>query len=195
MFPVADDTLLPLRLLWAFQVREDAQKAKELQRVLYSNFDETVISVQSEDGTTADRKHTKVTLVMANKAMLQVAAKHGHRQPLFMDTTFAINRYKFSFLSVLALDDSGKGVPCMWAVLPDEQAETIDKALRVFDVAVKAEQQDWEPSCFITDDSDAEQKAVRCASHVQELAALLLHVIWTISYGLLLWHMRGTCFW
>ena len=144
------------------QCDEDAQLPKEKRKVLYSKFEETTIPVPLEDGTTEHRAHTKVTLVLADKRMISAAARYGHKNPLFMDTTFAINRYKFSFLSILAMDNADKGVPVCWAVLPDEQATTIAEVLQTFKDAVQAVKPDFEPSCFVTDDSDAEQKAVGC---------------------------------
>lgn len=146
------------------QVAEDAKLPKHKRKVLYSKFEETTILVPQEDGTQVEQVHTKVTLVMSDDTQLKAAGKYGHKRPLFMDTTFAINRYKFSFLSILALDNQGKGLPVCWAVLPDESAETIAAVLDAFKQAVEAEQPDFEPSCFVTDDSDAEQKAIECAA-------------------------------
>lgn len=143
------------------QVTEDAAKPKDEQQVLYSRFEECEEEVLQEDGTSQLRKHTKVTLILADKDMLAAARKYGHKRPVFMDTTFAINKYKFPFLTCLAPDSTGRGVPLFWAFLPNEQAETFEQALGVFKEAVREKQPDWEPSCFMTDDSDAEQKAVR----------------------------------
>lgn len=147
------------------QCDQDKLKPKHKQRVLYSDFQETLIAVPQEDGSTEERKHTRVTLILADKNMLQVARKYGQGRPLFMDTTFAINKYKFSFLSIMAMDNAQKGVPVLWGVLPDESAATIAAVLQVFKDAVEEEElPTFSPSCFMTDDSDAEQKAVACAS-------------------------------
>lgn len=113
--------------------------------------------------------HTKVTLLLADADMLKAAVQYGHGRPLFMDTTFAINRYKFSFLSILAMNHAGKGVPVGWAFLPDEQASTFTTVLSCWKARVQEEKADFEPSCFVTDDSDAEQAAVRCACSMQHL--------------------------
>jgi hypothetical protein len=50
--------------------------------------------------------------------MLPAAVTLGYARPLFMDTTLAVNQYKFSFLSIIAMDDHG--LPVCWAITPDE---------------------------------------------------------------------------
>jgi hypothetical protein len=61
--------------------------------------------------TTADNGHAKVLLVLADQDMLHRSAELGHGQPVFMDTTFSIVWYKMSFLTLIPLDEEGRGEP------------------------------------------------------------------------------------
>lgn len=165
------------------QVAEDVQKPVAERKVLYSHFGEDQIEEEDAAGNKTQRKYTSVTLLLADATMLQNAAEFGHARPLFMDTTFAINRYKFSFLSILAMDHEGKGVPVAWAVLPNEQTATITTILQEWKSRVQEQKPDFEPSCFITDDSDAEQAAMQCVPSFIMLANA--HTAGVLLYALL----------
>lgn len=146
-----------------FQVKKDKSEstAECDRRFIYDKFQvrEKEVFV---DGVPTMRKYTAATLVMADKEMLQNACTHGHGKPLFMDTTFAMSKYQGSFLTVLAVDDSNRGIPICWAFVPDEKAETITAVLKALAEAVRKIKPDFQPSCFFTDDCEAEQIAVRC---------------------------------
>jgi len=132
------------------QYEEEQLKPAEERIILHCAVTET------DDGL------TRLLLIVADHDMLQRARELAHQQPLFMDTTFAIVRYKLSFLTLLALDEEGRGEPVCWAFLPDEQETTITEVLRIWRGAVVVGMPHWEPSCFLTDDCDAEQNAVEC---------------------------------
>jgi hypothetical protein len=133
------------------------------RKILFCHFHEAILEEDKSCAPTGQPKaFTKITMAMANQRMLQAAVQYGSKRPLFMDTTFAMNRYKFSFLSILAMDDHGHGLPVCWAIMPDEKLDTITAVLRAFKAAVLQIKRDWQPSCFLTDDCAAEQRAVEC---------------------------------
>lgn len=137
---------------WCLQHVEEQQRSPAERVILHCDISET------SDG------ETRMLLILADEDMLQRARVLADRQPLFMDTTFAVVRYKLSFLTLLG--EEGRGEPVCWAFLPDEQDSTITEASRIWRNAVIAEKPSWAPSCFLTDDCDAEQNAVRCAPSV-----------------------------
>jgi hypothetical protein len=124
--------------------------------------------------TTADDGHAKVLLVLADQDMLHRSAELGHGQPVFMDTTFSIVRYKMSFLTLIALDEEGRGEPVLWAFLPDEQQCTFERVLHIWRDAVLNFRAEFRPSCFLTDDCNAEQNAIECAPEVKAWHAFVI---------------------
>jgi hypothetical protein len=109
--------------------------------------------------TTAGDGHAKVLLVLAYQDMLHRSAELGHGQPVFMHTTFSIVRYKMSFLALIALDEEGRGDPVLWAFLPDEQQCTFEHVLHICRDAILYIRAEFRPSCFLTDDCNAEYTA------------------------------------
>ena len=142
------------------QTIKDSQLPPEDQRCLYSEF-KIAKRTESVNGTEVEQEYTQLTLVLADKRMLETACKYGHQRPFLMDTTFAMVKYKGSFLTILVLDHSYKVIPVCWAFLPDEKANTIIIVLTAFLSALRKYRPEIAPSCFLTDDCDAEQKAVR----------------------------------
>jgi hypothetical protein len=124
-------------------------------------------SVTDMQFTTAENGHAKVLLVLADQDMLHRSAELGHGQSVFMDTTSSIVRYKMSFLTLIALDEKGRGEPVLWAFLPDEQQCTFECVLHIWRDAVLTILAEFRPSCFLTDDCNAEQTAREWAPEVK----------------------------
>lgn len=68
-------------------------------------------------------------IVLANAEMTKWAKKFVPGRVLVMDTTFGTNRYGYSLLVMIAIDDRGKGLPVCFALLMHEDTESFAKAL------------------------------------------------------------------
>lgn len=100
--------------------------------------------------------------------MTDAALRFGHDRPLFMDATHGTVKYGYKLVTVLVMDQMNKGVPVAWAILEHERTEDYTKFLRVLKEellrkAAKSEQE-WQPSCMLTDDAEPEHAATRCAT-------------------------------
>jgi hypothetical protein len=58
-----------------------------------------------------DQPSARCYLVISTRDVLHHPRGWGNKRPLFMDTTFGIARYKFSFLTILVMNDPFHGVP------------------------------------------------------------------------------------
>lgn len=115
----------------------------------------------------ADLTPGQLRLVVATTQMTDACLRYGLDRPLFMDATHGTVKYGYKLVTILVLDQMGKGVPVAWGVLEHESAEDYtkllevvrDEVLRKAALAGKA----WQPSCMLTDDAKAEHAATRCA--------------------------------
>jgi hypothetical protein len=105
-------------------------------------------------------------LVVATPQMTDACLRLGLDRPLFMDATHGTVKYGHKLVTILVLDEHGKGVPVAWGVLERERAEDYTKLLQVVrdEVLRKAAVAGitWQPSCMLTDDAAAEHAATRC---------------------------------
>ena len=73
---------------------------------------------------------------------------------------------QYPLYTVTVVDEFGHGVPVFWFFTQKETAGAIGFALAAFKEAVRSVpggvHPDWQPACALTDDSAAEQKALRC---------------------------------
>jgi hypothetical protein len=135
------------------QVKEDQAQPECDRRFL----DFELVANDAQDGQPSAR----CFLVISTRDMLHRAIRWGNKRPFFMDTTFGIARYKFSFLTILVMNDHYHGVPVCWAFTPNEQEVTIKRVLTTFHSALVALAPDFQCSSFLTDDCIAEQNAAR----------------------------------
>ena len=135
------------------QFDEDQLKPAEKRVFLHCAFEPT-----------GDGDSTTFFAVFSSAQMLQTALKYGHNRPLFIDTTFAVSQYSFPFLTILAFDDHGHGVPVCWAVLPNEQEATFHRAISIFLHRIREISPGFTVSVGLCDDSDTEQNAFEYAS-------------------------------
>lgn len=138
------------------QVKQDEEQPKELKSFL--DFELVDVAAPSEN---AGQSSARCLLTICTREMLLRAVRWGKNRPFFMDTTFGIARYKFSFLTILVMNDECHGVPVCWAFLPNEQEATIKRVLDVFRSALLAVEPSFTCSAFLTDDCSAEQNAAR----------------------------------
>lgn len=68
-----------------------------------------------------------------------------------MDSTHGTNAYQFLLISVMVLDDYGKGIPVAWAISNKEDTTTLVQYL----TAIKERVENIEPRVFMLDDADA----------------------------------------
>jgi hypothetical protein len=105
-----------------------------------------------------------VLLVVATPQMMDAACA-GHDRPLFMDATHGT--VKYGARPVLVMDQMNKGVPVAWAIV--ERERTVDEvppgAQRRDPPQAADADKEWQPSCMLTDDVEAEHAATRCATH------------------------------
>jgi hypothetical protein len=110
-----------------------------------------------------------VLLVVATPQMMDAALRFGHDRPLFMDATHGTVKYGYKLVTVLVMDQMNKGVPVAWAIVEHERTVDYTKFLQVLkdEILRKAADADkeWQPSCMLTDDAEAEHAATRCATH------------------------------
>lgn len=120
-------------------------------------------------------------IILANDQMMKWAREFVPGRVLVMDTTFGTNRYGFSLLVMLAVDERGKGLPVCFAIMMHEDAASFEKVLQVFKQALNEGGEgssNLQPASILTDDSAANQKA---ASSVFPYAV----------QGLCLYHVRA----
>ena len=84
---------------------------------------------------------------------------------LVLDTSFGTNKYGLHLLGAHGIDDRGRALPVLFALMVSESAEAIGMALRQFRARMqqRTRQAEWAPQCAITDKSAAEQHAIRHA--------------------------------
>lgn len=82
-----------------------------MQKLQEKELDESERTILRCHVCTKDKGNTSMLLILADQDMLERAVALWNGQPLFMDTTCAIVRYKLSCLTVLALDEAGDGEP------------------------------------------------------------------------------------
>lgn len=109
-----------------------------------------------------------VCVVISTPAMLGAAIKWGSARPVFMDATHGVIKYGYKLVTLLVMDDHGKGVPVAWGFLEHERAEDYETFLAAVNSEcvrrAAARSLVWRPSCILTDDAPAEHKAARCDS-------------------------------
>lgn len=70
-------------------------------------------------------------------ANITAALKWGKNRPLQLDSTFGCNAQKFPMFSIVAVDDSGRGIPLAFLITSREREELIQKFLKSFRDKVK----------------------------------------------------------
>lgn len=135
---------------------------------------------------TEPRYGENLVIPLANETMLQWARKFVGGRVLVMDTTFGTNIKGYSLLALLAIDDSGSGLPVALALLRKEDEssfafvlEALDKRLNPGAPLQHRHAADTtphtapvcRPAAVLMDDSNAEQAAAKCASSTKNDSA------------------------
>lgn len=116
-----------------------------------------------------------VVIVIATPRMAKLAVRFGSDGPVFMDATHSMVKYDgFKLSTLMVLDETNAAEPVAWAIIQRETAEVYSTVLccvkSAFEMHANAERAAgaglWEfvPPCFLTDHSNAEINAVRCAA-------------------------------
>jgi hypothetical protein len=135
------------------QVKDDHARPECDRRFL----DFELVTNDAQDGQPSAR----CFLVINTSDMLHRAIEWGKKRPFFMDTTFGIAQYRFSFLTISVMKDHYHGVLVCWAFTPNEEEVTINRVLTTFYSALVDLPPDFRCSSLLTDDCMAEQNAAR----------------------------------
>jgi hypothetical protein len=105
-----------------------------------------------------------VVIVLCSPQMREWAHKYMHDRVMLMDSTFGTNKHGYSLFAIMAASDQGTGVPVCFMITKSESTESIATALEQFRNFLddgRAEDKLIRPATTLTDDSDAEQGAIR----------------------------------
>jgi hypothetical protein len=105
----------------------------------------------------------RVRVVVATPNMQQWTLKYGHDKPVSVDCTFGITRYGYAVFTITGMDDTQRGVPLAFAILAGEGEEDFAAVLKAVRDHARKQCPDWSPSVFLSDDSQAEQNAIKYA--------------------------------
>jgi hypothetical protein len=114
-----------------------------------------------------------VVIVLCTPTMREWAHRFMHRSVLVMDSTFGLNKHGYSLFVALAIGEHSNGVPVCFFITKSESTESITIALKQF-VRYLDEGRDstqtalTRPSTTMTDDSAAEQAALRYENYIHE---------------------------
>lgn len=111
--------------------------------------------------------HGDVVIVLCTTTMRCWARKYMQGSVLVMDSTFGMNRHGYSLFALLAIGEQGSGVPVRFLITKTESAQNITTALNQFVAYLDADSEAsnaalTRPLTTMTDDSVAEQAALRC---------------------------------
>jgi hypothetical protein len=108
----------------------------------------------------------EVVIVLCTPTMRDWAHRFMHRSVLVMDSTFGLNKHGYSLFVVLAIGEHSNGVPVCFFITKSECTESIAIALKQFVSYLDEGRHSSQaaltrPSTTMTDDSAAEQAALR----------------------------------
>jgi MULE transposase domain len=112
----------------------------------------------------------EVAIVLCTPTMREWARRYMQGSVLVMDSTFGMNKHGYSLFAVMVIGEQSNGVPVSFLITKSESTETITTALKQFvefldEVSDTAEPAGHttltRPSTTMTDDSAAEQSALR----------------------------------
>jgi hypothetical protein len=81
-----------------------------------------------------------------------------------VDCTFGITRYGYAVFTITGMDSAFRGVPLAFAILSGEAEEDFVAALQAWRDRARKQRPGFQPSVFLTDDSQAEQNAITYAT-------------------------------
>jgi hypothetical protein len=106
----------------------------------------------------------RVHIVISNPNMQAWTLRFAHDRPVSVDCTFGITRYGYAVFTITGMDDASNGVPLAFAMLNSDAEEDFVAALRAWRGKARKHRPEFQPSVFLSDDSQAEQNAIKYAS-------------------------------
>ena len=103
--------------------------------------------------------------MLASPRMAALAVRLGSGQPVFMDATHGLLPYGYKLVSLVVIDEVNRVEPIGWAIVQHESGEVYAKVISTLKAAYERNanrrEWSWQPSCFLTDNAQAEINGVR----------------------------------
>jgi hypothetical protein len=106
----------------------------------------------------------RVRIVLSAPNMQAWTLRFAHDRPVSVDCTFDITRYGYAVFTITGMDGASRDVPLAFAVLNSEAEEDFVASLQAWRDQVRKHRPEFQPSVFLSDDSQAEQNAIKYAS-------------------------------
>jgi hypothetical protein len=105
---------------------------------------------------------TRVRIIISTPNMQAWTLRFAHDRPVSVNGTFGITRYGYAVFTITGMDGASRGVPLAFAILNGE--EDFVAALQAWRDKARKHRPEFQPSAFLSDDSQAKQNAIKYAS-------------------------------
>lgn len=104
---------------------------------------------------TAGANNCKVRLCKMNDANLRASTD------VAMHDGVASLGPQFPLFTLMVMDEHQNGIPVAWVISESQTGDSIAQWLKAIVAAVRVQDPDWKPSCFLVDNCEAEHNGIR----------------------------------